>query len=46
MPSHDTAATTVDDGPSTEGGAEPQAVAGLEEFLECKTFAVPVPGVA
>jgi aldehyde dehydrogenase (NAD+) len=25
MPSHDTAATTVGDGPSTEGGAERQA---------------------
>jgi hypothetical protein len=38
------AATSVGDGP-TEGGSEPNAdrrVTGLEEFLERKTFAVPV----
>jgi hypothetical protein len=46
MPLHHTAPTTVGASPSTEGGAEPQAVAGLEEFLERKTFAVPVPGAA
>jgi acyl-CoA reductase-like NAD-dependent aldehyde dehydrogenase len=76
MPSHDTAATTVDDSPSTEvarrirtgsfsinggncfaadspfggvkqsGVGREMGVASLEEFLERKTFAVPVPGVA